>query len=344
MARTPPATYREAGVDTDAKTHILTEAASTIQSTFVAEASGWGGFAGVLRLPAGIGSLAVTIDGAGTKATLARTLGRDRVIGWDIVAHCANDLAAAGARPLCFADYIAMGWLVPEAVHEILGGMADGCRALGIPLLTGETAEMPGVYRDGACDVVGVMIGSVAHAPGPGAVQLGDCLIAFASDGLHTNGYSLARRLIEGEDLHRIQPDLDASLADALMAPHALYAPALLALMETLPVHAAAHITGGGLPDNLARVFPPGLRAEVQIGWPVPPIFRLLQRIGRVDAAEMYHTFNMGVGMVAIVAPADTRRAIQILESRGIRAFEIGRVVDGDQDVVFLSADAAARA
>lgn len=331
-----PVTYRDAGVDVKRKTTLLAGLAAVIQRTLGPQASPWGGFAGTLGLPAGTGRIAVTIDGAGTKTVLARRLGRDRVIGADIVAHCANDLAASGAHPLCFVDYIAMPRLDERALQAIVEGMSEACARLEIPLLGGETAEMPGVYTAEAYDVVGAMVGIVDARPAAAPPRAGDAIIGLASTGLHTNGYSLARRLLEGVDLEAHDPDLGTTIAEALMAPHRCYVPALAGLQAEVEVRAAAHITGGGLPGNLSRVLPVGLRARLHGRWPAPPVFSYLQRLGRVSVEEMRRTFNLGVGMALIVAAADRDRALDLLRAHGEEAWPIGEVVEGEQDVVFV--------
>lgn len=333
MAR--PLTYRDAGVDVEGKARLLETLGAAITQTFGPDISPWGGFAGILRLPAGTSQIAITIDGVGTKTVLARRLGQDRVIGSDIVAHCANDLAAAGARPLCFVDYVAMPHLNGYLLTTLIEGMSEMCARLGIPLIGGETAEMPGVYDEGRYDVAGAMVGIVNADLGPARVRAGDQIIGLASTGLHTNGYSLARRLVEDLDLSRPEEDLGESIGAALLSPHRCYAPAILNLLGGVPVHAAAHITGGGLPGNIARILPPGLRAHLVPGWPVPPIFPFLQRLGALDREEMRRVFNLGVGMVAMVSPSDVARTLEVLRAAGETAWVIGEVVPGDRDVVF---------
>jgi len=332
---TRPLTYRRAGVDLEGKARLLEALGPLIARTFGPDVSPWGGFAGVLRLPAWVDRLALTVDGVGTKTLLARRLGRDRVVGEDIVAHCANDLAAAGARPLCFADYVAMGRLEAGVLEALVEGMSEMCGRLGVPLVGGETAEMPGVYRKGAYDVAGAMVGAVEAELGPARVRPGDRIIGLASTGLHTNGYPLARRLVEGRDLRRHEPALGGSLGDALLAPHRCYAPALLRLCTTVPVHAAAHITGGGLVGNIPRVLPVGLQARLMPTWPVPPVFPFLQRLGALDQEEMRRVFNLGVGMVVLVAPADEPRALALLQQAGETGWPVGEVLPGERGVVF---------
>lgn len=332
-------TYRGAGVDIEAKAGLLDALAPVIGSTYTgAVALGARGFAGAVRLePAGAGTIVATIDGVGTKTLLARRLGRDAVVGADIVAHCANDLAAVGARPLAFLDYIAMPRLDPAVVAAIVGGMVAACRSLGAALIGGETAEMPGVYRESAYDVVGTMIGL---APPQGlitgaGVTPGDRLIGLASTGLHTNGYTMARRVLEdaGVPLHDHVPELEGTPADTLLAPHLCYSPAVLSLMDRIRVRAASHITGGGLVDNLTRVLPEGCRARITRGWPQPPVFAWLQRLGRISDQEMVRTFNLGIGMVLVVSPDDAAEATRHLQGVGMAARDIGEVTAGPRGV-----------
>jgi len=330
-----PLTYRDAGVDVEGKARLLETLGAAITQTYGPDVSPWGGFAGILRLPAGTSQIAITIDGVGTKTVLARRLGQDRAIGSDIVAHCANDLVAAGVRPLCFADCVTMGRLDELLLTTLIEGMSEACARLGIPLIGGETAEMPGVYHEEAYDVVGAMVGSVIAYLGPAHVCAGDQIIGLASTGLHTNGYSLARRLVENLDLSQYEESLGAPIGAALLAPHPCYAPAVLSLLDAMPVHAAAHITGGGLPGNIVRILPPGLRARLEPSWPVPPVFPFLQQLGALDHAEMRRTFNLGVGMVLVVSLSDAARALEILRGAGETARVIGGVVPGNRDVVF---------
>jgi phosphoribosylformylglycinamidine cyclo-ligase len=327
--------YRTAGVDVEAKTALLQALAPVIAATHSgAVVAGVGAFAGAVRLPHGSGLLLATTDGVGTKTVLARRLGRDAVIGHDIVAHCANDLVCQGARPVAFLDYIAMGRLQPQVIGAVVGAIAEACVTLGVPLLGGETAEMPDVYAGDAYDVVGTMIGVT---PPEGlitgrAIAPGDRLIGLASTGLHTNGYSLVRRMLESQPGLGLEDHIDVlgtTLGDALLAPHRCYAPAVLSLLESVRVRGLAHITGGGLADNLVRVLPEGCRALISRLWPRPPIFDWLASAGSITPDEMLATFNMGIGMVVIVAPRDMAPAVGHFEAAGIPAFEIGEVVEG---------------
>lgn len=331
-------TYRGAGVDTDAKTRLLADLAETIRATHgPGVVAGMGAFAGAMRLSTGDTLVFATVDGVGTKTLLARQAGRDRVIGWDAVAHCANDLVTGGARPASFLDYIAMGRLVPAVIEQIVEGAAECCRALGVPILGGETAEMPGVYVADAYDVVGIMMGL---APSEelitgSAIEPGDRLIGLGSAGLHTNGYSLARRVLDetGIRLDDRPSELESTVGDALLAPHRCYAPAVLSLFDRMRPKGIAHITGGGLPDNLIRILPEACRARLERSWPEPPIFGFLQRAGNVPEHDMLTTFNLGIGMVLVTAPRDTGSAVAHFEADGIPAFEIGEIVPGERSV-----------
>ncbi|MGQ0570812.1 MAG: phosphoribosylformylglycinamidine cyclo-ligase [Armatimonadota bacterium] len=332
-------TYRHAGVDIDGKARLLTDLTPTIASTHThAVAAEMGAFAGALRLhPTDGGFLVATVDGVGTKTLIARQLDRDGVIGSDIVAHCANDLVATGAHPVAFLDYIAMARLVPSLVGVLIEAMSEACRALGIPLIGGETAEMPGVYAGEAYDVVGTMMGLAApNGLITGAsIVAGDRVIGLASSGLHTNGYSLARRVVDdaGARLRDHISELGATLGDALLAPHRCYAPAVLALLGQSRLHGLAHITGGGLVDNLTRVLPERCRARLKSGWPQPAIFAWLQRTGRIPGADMIKTFNLGIGMVVVVAAGDAAPVTRHFTRAGIPAFDIGDIVEGLQGV-----------
>ncbi len=336
-------TYRGAGVDVAAKTRLLTHLAPSISATHTEDvAVGIGAFAGALRLSsADVGFLLATVDGVGTKTLIARACGRDAVIGGDIVAHCANDLVAQGARPVAFLDYIAMGRLVPSIVATVVEAMAQACAALGVVLLGGETAEMPGVYAAGAYDVVGTMIGL---APSEGlitgaTIEPGDRLVGLASTGLHTNGYSLARRVLDAGGHARLDDhvvELGTTVGEALLAPHRCYAPGVLSLLGRVRVRGLAHITGGGLVGNLTRPLTDGCRARVVRSWPEPPIFGWLRAAGQIPEDEMIGTFNLGIGMVLVVSGRDATRTVQHFERLDIPAFEIGEIVQGPRGVDLL--------
>jgi phosphoribosylformylglycinamidine cyclo-ligase len=294
--------YAAAGVDINAYERVLEKVKPLIGATQGKEvAAGVGPFAGLYRLPGGE-HLAASADGVGTKIKVAIATGRHRGIGADIVNHCVNDIACAGARPLFFLDYFATGKLDPPVFEQLVEGMTAACRQAGCALLGGETAEMPGVYALGDYDLAGFIVGLVEdtrRAP----VRAGDVLVGLSSNGLHTNGYSLARKVFEGGSLTR-------KVADQLLAPHTSY----LEAMREIPWKAAAHITGGGIPGNLPRALPEGLAAVLEKGsWTVPPIFGEMQKRGRISDDEMWGTFNMGLGMILVVDRGDVRDGMRLV-------------------------------
>lgn len=332
--------YREAGVDLDRKADLVRRLARLARSTPQAGVlEGVGGFAGLFALREAAGHLKDPVlvagaDGVGTKLELLSRLGRHRVAGIDCVAMCVNDVLAAGGQPLFFLDYLAAGRLDEGVVAEVVEGIAEGCRQAGCALLGGETAEMPGFYEEGRYELAGFCVGVAERARTGSLAQPGDVLVGLASAGLHANGFSLVRRILAqvGADLGGPAPWQEAgasraTLADALTEPTRIYARAVLALGAAAQVHALAHVTGGGLPDNLARVLPPGSRAVVRRGsWPEPPLFGWLQRAGALSEAEMFRVFNMGIGMVAAVAPQDAGPALAVLAAAGQPAWIIGAV------------------
>ena len=336
--------YRDAGVDIRAadaaKTRIKALARATANASVLGEIGAFGGmFAADLtryREPV----LVASTDGVGTKIQVARLAGVHDTVGYDLVAHCVNDILVQGAVPLFFLDYVAVGRLDVDRVEAIVRGVARGCAEHGCPLLGGETAEMPGTYAEDDYDLAGFIVGVVErHKALTGErVREGDHLLALPSSGLHTNGYSLARKaLLETRGLQVTDrpAEIGATLGEALLAPHRSYLAALEPLLERGLLSAMAHITGGGLPGNIPRVLPSGLGARVRIGsWPVPPIFRLIQEAGGVAAEEMLRTFNLGVGMVLVVAPDHLHEVEHSLERRGENTHLIGTVVAG-QGVVF---------
>jgi phosphoribosylformylglycinamidine cyclo-ligase len=303
--------YAAAGVDIEVYERVLERVKPLIAATQGAQvAAGVGPFAGLYQLPGG-SRLAASADGVGTKIKVAIAAGRHRSIGLDIVNHCVNDIACAGARPLFFLDYFATGRLDPKVFEQLVEGMTEACSAAGCALLGGETAEMPGMYALGDYDLAGFIVGLVDGDADRGAVKVGDMLVGLPSSGLHTNGYSLARKVFEGTPLTR-------KLTDQLLAPHTSY----LEAMRSLPWKAAAHITGGGILGNLPRCLPDGLGAVLdRERWDVPPIFGEIQRRGRVSDDEMCATFNMGLGMILAVNPHDVGPGApvvgEVVEQRG---------------------------
>ncbi len=325
--------YRRAGVDLGAAAEAVARIGDLAKGALRAEVvEGVGGFAGLFRIGEGR-LLAAATDGVGTKLEIARRAGRLGTVGIDLVAMCADDVVCTGAEPLFFLDYLAVGRVVPERVAAVVGGVAEGCRRAGCALLGGETAEHPGVMEEDAFDLAGFCIGVVEEDSilGPHRVTEGDALVGLASSGLHSNGFSLVRRALLERGGYRLDdelPRLGRPLGDELLEPTAIYAPLVLALARDGLVRAAAHVTGGGLPENLPRVLPAGLGAEVREGsWPVPPVFGLVREAAGASVEDMRATFNMGIGMVLVVP---SERAPEVLErstAAGTPAFEIGRVL-----------------
>jgi phosphoribosylaminoimidazole synthetase len=278
--------------------------------------------------------LVASTDGVGTKVKLAAAVGRYRTVGHDIVNHCINDILVQGARPLFFMDYFATSRLDPIQTAEVVTGMAEACKEAGMALLGGETAEMPGVYLPSEFDVAGTIVGVLEREdvlPRKN-LQAGDVLIGLPSSGPHTNGYSLLRKLFADTPLDTILPELGCSLADALLAPHRSYLSTLYSLLPH--IKALAHLTGGGFIENIPRVLPEDLNAEIELGsWPVPQLWNLVQRKGNITVEEMYRVFNMGIGMVAIVAQAD---ATEIQERIPLRTFIIGQLTKGERKTVLV--------
>jgi phosphoribosylformylglycinamidine cyclo-ligase len=333
-------TYAAAGVDIAAGERAVELMKAAVASTARPEVVGrFGGFAGLFdasalrafRRPL----LATSTDGVGTKVAIAQRLDRHDTIGVDLIAMLVDDIVVCGAQPLFVTDYIACGRVVPERIAAIVSGVAGGCRQAGAALLGGETAEHPGLLDPDEYDLAGAATGVVeADAVlGPERTRAGDAVIAMASSGLHANGYSLARHVffsLAGWQLDRYVEELGRTLGEELLEPTRIYAPDCLALAAATDVdtHALAHVTGGGLAANLARVLPPGLEARLdRATWTPPPVFGLLGRLGRIPPEELERTVNLGVGMVAVVAAADADRALRLLTARGVPAWQAGEVV-----------------
>jgi phosphoribosylformylglycinamidine cyclo-ligase len=331
-----PLDYRAAGVDIDAGDEAKRRIRKLVESTYTAGVRGaFGGFGGMFRVPTDIPDplLVASADGVGTKTKVAIEAGRHDTVGHDLVNHCVNDVLVQGARPLFFLDYVAFGKLDPSIVEAVVAGVAAGCTENGCALLGGETAEMPGVYIPPDYDLAGFIVGCVSEGsvPGAGRVADGDVLVGLASSGLHTNGYSLARRIVHDRMKLRVTdrfPGLDVSVADALLAIHTSY---LAAVAPSLGiVHAMAHITGGGIPGNLDRALPQSMDAVVKLAsWDVPVLFRELQRAGGVPADDMFRSFNMGVGMIVICDRADAGAVFQNAARAGIAGWTLGEIRPG---------------
>jgi len=320
-------TYREAGVDTEAGAEavaLIADLAARARRPEVADQVG--GFAGLYRIDEDR-FLAAATDGVGTKLEIARQVGRLDTVGIDLVAMCADDVACTGAEPLFFLDYLAVGKVEPTRVASIVEGVAEGCRRAGCALLGGETAEHPGVMEEDAFDLAGFCVGLVDEASllGSHRVGEGDVLVGLASSGLHANGYSLVRSaLLPAFDIGETPPGLDRPLADELLEPCEIYAPEVVSLARDGLIHAAAHVTGGGLVENVPRVLPDGLGVTIHRGtWPEQPIFALVQESSGASDDDMFATFNMGIGMVLLVAPGSLE---EVLGRSPHRAFRIGEV------------------
>ncbi len=330
--------YRDAGVDISAadaaKQRIKTLAKGTFNGSVLSEIGSFGGlfrpdFARY-REPV----LVSSTDGVGTKIEVARMAGVHDTVGYDLVAHCVDDILVQGAVPLFFLDYIALGRMDPVRVEQIVTGFARGCAEFGCPLIGGETAEMPGTYAPDDYDLAGFIVGVVDRERAlPRPAREGDVLLGLPSAGLHTNGYTLARKVLFDVLGHRVDtvlPELGTTIGAALLAPHRSYLAALEPLLERGKIRALAHITGGGFPGNIPRALPEGLGARIRRGaWQVPALFRLIQSGGGVGDDEMLRTFNMGIGMVVVVAPEDLHDVEHSLERRGETSFVIGSVVSG---------------
>lgn len=338
-----PTTYSDAGVDIDAATRATDKIRELAKRTFnertLSEIGSFGGmFDGAFpKLAQPV--LVASADGVGTKLKIAFATGVHNTVGRDLVNHCVNDILVQGARPLFFLDYIATGKLSTETVAGVVEGVANGCRENGCVLLGGETAEMPGFYADGEYDIAGFIVGVVDREKVIDGKRImpGDVLLALPSIGLHTNGYSLARKLfleVAGYDAHTKLETVGLTVAEALLQPHLSYLRPLEGLLDSGLIKGLAHITGGGLTDNIPRILPEGTSVKIDKGtWPVLPIFTLMQQIGNVPEPEMYRTFNMGVGMVIVCAASDAEFVKGHLQDRGDEYFEIGRITEGNREV-----------
>jgi len=334
--------YRDTGVDRATAAAAKDRIGELVRSTFIEGVlSEPGSFGGLFRLPEGLDrpALVASADGVGTKLKVAIRAGKHDTVGHDLVNHSVDDILVEGARPLFFLDYIGMGELEAGVAEEIVAGIAFGCRENGCALLGGETAEMPDFYAPGEYDLAGFIVGVVEEEKriGPQRVRAGDQLIGIASNGFHTNGYSLVRRVVFQElglEIDDTFPGTDESVADVLLRVHRSYLDSLFPLIDAGEIHALAHITGGGIPDNLERVLPGELDAKIDRStWSIPVEFSTIMEGGRVELDEMFRTFNMGVGMIAIVAPDRTDQILSDLDESGERAWVIGEVVEGTGEV-----------
>ena len=337
------ATYADAGVDINAATDAVHRMKEHIRSTFTPNVlADIGTFGAMFALDKHAYSepvLVSSMDGVGTKLKIATLMNRHDTVGRDLVWHCVNDILVQGARPLFFLDYYGTSRLDPFVAGDVVKGLAEGCRTTGCALIGGETAELPSVYPEGEYDLVGTIVGIVERGKiiDGSRVSPGDVIVGLASEGLHTNGYSLARYALfemAGMTVERYAPELGKTVGEELLAPHRCYAPALLPLLDTFEIHALAHITGGGFYDNIPRSLPIDCQAVVERRlWNLPPIFDLIQRAGNISDTEMYRTFNMGIGMIAIVPAEQGLALVESLNAVGEQAALIGHVIRGSHEV-----------
>ena len=334
--------YAEAGVDLEGAEAAKARIARAVAGTRTVHSAGHvGAFGGMVRVPPGMHrpTLVLSTDGVGTKVLVALEAGRFDTVGEDLVNHSVNDILVHGATPIAFMDYIAGSGLTVEQIAGIVEGIARGCRAHDMALAGGETAQMPGLYRSGTYDLAGTIIGVVEEdaAIHGDAIRPGDVLLGYASTGLHTNGYTLARRIVferMGLGIDDRLAELDRSVADVLLDVHRSYYRSVRPVLAEL--HGMAHITGGGIPGNLVRILPPGCEAVVDAGsWEIPPLFRILQRAGAVSTEEMRDVFNLGVGLIAVLPPQSVPAAQAAAQADGVATWTLGEIRPGSQTVGF---------
>ncbi|MDT3416337.1 MULTISPECIES: phosphoribosylformylglycinamidine cyclo-ligase [Bacillales] len=337
--------YKQAGVDIEAGNEAVERMKKHVKRTFRPEVlTDLGGFGALFRLDVSRYKKPVLVsgtDGVGTKLKLAFAMDKHDTIGIDAVAMCVNDVVVQGAEPLFFLDYLACDKVIPEKIEAIVKGIADGCTQAGCSLIGGETAEMPGMYAEGEYDIAGFTVG-VADEDKliTGAdVKPGDVLVGLASSGVHSNGFSLVRKVLladRGMSLHDHVDELGKTLGEELLTPTRIYVKPILSLLQSYEIKAMAHITGGGFTENIPRVLPEGTQAVIDVGsWPVLPIFRLVQEAGSINPADMYRTFNMGIGMVLVVKQDDVVNVIGTLQQMGEQPYLIGQIRAGERRVVY---------
>ncbi len=339
-------TYKQAGVDIEAASSLNKRIAPMVRSTFSPDVlQDIGLFGAFFRLDISRFTepvLVSSVDGVGTKLKIAFATGRHDTIGIDLVSHCVNDILMQGAEPLFFLDYLAMGKLDVDVAAQVVAGLSEGCRRAGCSLIGGETAEMPGFYNPGEYDLAGTIVGVVdkEQVIDGSAIREGDPIIALKSSGLHTNGYSLVRKLFLDSGKYELSARLDVlgrTLGEELLEPHRCYAKPIRKVADKVPIRGMAHITGGGLTDNVPRILPKKLDAEIDLGsWEPPAIFQIIRRDGDIAIDEMFKTFNMGPGMVLIVAPDDESTVLEILKAQGEEAWTIGRIAQGNGTVKYM--------
>jgi phosphoribosylformylglycinamidine cyclo-ligase len=344
-SKTEPITYADAGVDIDranrTKKRIKYLAHKTFNRGVLSEIGGFGGLFSIDKTKYVDPVLVSSVDGVGTKLKIAFEMDMHQTIGADLVNHCVNDIAVQGAAPLFFMDYLATGQLQPEVAEKVVEGLATACKSNGCALIGGETAEMPGFYPEGEYDLAGFIVGVVEREriiTGK-TVEVGDVILGLPSNGLHTNGYSLARKLlfeVAGYTLDTYVNELKGKVGNELLRTHKSYWPIIRKLLAADCVSALAHITGGGITENLPRVLPKGVAAVIEVGsWPVQSIFEHLQKLGNVPQDEMLRTFNMGLGMLLVIPSKKFKKAQSVLERAGEKAHTVGRIVKGDRKVMY---------
>ena len=332
--------YKDAGVDIDAGDAFINVIKPIAKATQREGClSGLGGFGALFEIPKRYDEpvLVSGTDGVGTKLKLAFDLNKHDTIGIDLVAMCVNDVLVQGAEPLFFLDYFATGKLTEEVAAEVVKGIGEGCLQSNAALIGGETAEMPGMYSDGEYDLAGFCVGAVEKSKiiDGSKVKAGDVLIALGSSGAHSNGYSLIRKVIDMHDAQLDMPLGGSTLGEQVLSPTRIYVRPVLELMQTVDIHALAHITGGGLPGNLNRVLPDNCHAVIkESSWQWPELFSWLMETANIERDEMYRTFNCGVGMVLVIAQADVEQSLNLLEAAGENAFVIGEIVAGNSDPI----------
>ena len=341
--------YKQAGVDIAAGNEAVERMKKHVKRTFrpevLTDLGGFGGLFGFDKNKYADPVLVSGTDGVGTKLKLAFMMDRHDTIGIDAVAMCVNDVVVQGAEPLFFLDYLACDKVIPEKIEAIVKGIADGCQMAGCALIGGETAEMPGMYGPGEYDIAGFTVGVVDRSKliDGSDIRPGDAVLGLASSGIHSNGYSLVRKLLLeqcGYALDEVLPELGAPLGEVLLEPTRIYVKPVLALLERIRVKGMAHITGGGFIENIPRTLPQHVDVRIDYGsWPILPVFQLIQSKGSIRLRDMFTTFNMGIGMVLIVAAEDAEEAVRIAEAQGEQVYRIGEVTEGSRRVVFQGAD-----
>lgn len=341
--------YKNAGVDIAAGNEAVEKMKKHVKRTFrpevMTDLGGFGALFGLNKDKYDEPVLVSGTDGVGTKLKIAFAMDRHDTIGIDAVAMCVNDVVVQGAEPLFFLDYLACDKVVPDKIEAIVAGIAEGCHQSGAALIGGETAEMPGMYSDGEYDIAGFTVGIVDKAKiiNGSTITPGDTVIGVASSGVHSNGFSLVRKLLleqAGYGLHDEVAELGGKLGAELLKPTKVYVKPILALLDEVKVKGMAHITGGGFIENIPRMLPANVNVEINHGsWPILPIFKLMQQKGNISNKDMFTTFNMGIGMVIVVSEADAEKTIESLRANGEEAYTIGRVTEGNQVVTFTGAD-----